>query len=390
MNIKGIQHPHRDMMIMMSHIAKWIGAAAVIFFFVFAPQAVIAQELHEDLQGVWKARVTAILDERTQVIPGTDTPQLIQQIEVEILDGERAGERVEMKNDFISLAVGQRIYMNYLVTVGGSEMFSVRDIDRRLSIGLLVAAFALVVVWFGRLQGVRSLISLAGSLLVIVYVLLPLLIRGYNPVLMSVLIGILILFVAIFFTHGFNRRSLVAFSGTTIAVILTGVMAFVSIKMLRLSGFFSDETVYLHFSTSGALNFEGLLLGGIIIGVLGVLDDIAISQVAMVKELSETNPNAKPQELYQRALRVGREHVGALVNTIVLAYAGVSLPLLLWFSQSAATFGTIINNEVFATEIARTVVGSIGLILTVPITTYIAVRFVEHFERGEGHHHHHH
>lgn len=332
-----------------------------------------AQTIHEDLQGVWRAKVLAVVSEEETVVPGTETPQTIQTLRVELLEGERKGEVIEIENDFIMLEEGQSFYMNYLITAQADEIFSVRDLDRRGALLMLVSLFALVVVVFGSWQGVRSLVSLAGSLLVIMYVLIPLLINGYNPVLVSILIGSCILAVAIFFTHGFTWNSLVAFGGTSLAIVITGALSFFAIELLHLSGFFSDETVYLNFSTQGLLDFQGLLLGGIIIGVLGVLDDIAITQVAVVAELQSATHTMGSKELYGRALRVGREHVGALVNTIVLAYAGVSLPLLLWFSQSQSSFGKIINNEIFATEIARAVVGSIGLICAVPITTALAV-----------------
>ena len=357
--------------------------------FLFVPFFVGAQEIHQDLQGVWRAEVKEIIDSGEKAIPGTDAKTKYQTIKVEILEGERTGEIIEIENDFILLEVGQKFYMNYLITAQGDEIFSVRDVDRRTTLFFLTALFAGIVLYFGRWQGLRSLLSLIGSFLIIIYVLLPLLINGYNPILTSILLGSVILAIAIFFTHGWNYKSLIAFSGTVISVCITGFLAWFSVKILNLSGFFSDETVYLNFSTQGSLDFEGLLLGGIIIGVLGVLDDIATTQVAVVAELKRAANHLKPKELYQKALRVGNEHISALVNTLVLAYAGVSLPLLLWFSQSKSDFGRIINNEIFATEIARTIVGSIGLILTVPITTFLAVYFVDKIKNLKGHTHSH-
>ena len=361
--------------------------------FLLTPIFTGAQEVYEDLQGVWRAEVLEIIDSGERDIQGTDARTKYQTIKVEILEGERVGEIVEIENDFILLKEGQKFYMNYLITIQGDEIFSVRDIDRRSTLIFLTALFAAIVLYFGRWQGMRSLLSLIGSFLIIIYVLLPLLIKGYNPVLISVLLGSFILGIAIFFTHGFNFKSLIAFSGTVISVCITGLLALFSVKILNLSGFFSDETVYLNFSTQGSLDFQGLLLGGIIIGVLGVLDDIATTQVAVVAELKKAADNISAKDLYRQALNVGNEHISALVNTLVLAYAGVSLPLLLWFSQSESEFGKIINNEIFATEIARTLVGSIGLILTVPITTFLAVKFVDkykHLKSHRDHHHHNH
>ncbi len=368
-------------------MVKRISSFLILLAIFLLPQISNAQELYEELQGVWRSEVLDIVSEGQKAVPGTDLNTKFQSIKVEILEGEMKGKVVEIENDFILLKEGQKFYMNYLRTINGDEIYSVRDIDRRATLLWLVIFFAAVVLFFGKWQGLRSLLSLAGSFLVIIFILIPLLMNGFNPIVVSILIGALILGVAIFFTHGFNMRSVVAFLGTVISICLTGILAYFSIKILNLSGFFSDETVYLNFGTKGLLDFEGLLLGGIIIGVLGVLDDVAITQVAVVSEIKKTAEKISAKELYKKALNVGHEHISALVNTIVLAYTGVSLPLLLWFSQSDSSFGKIINNEIFATEIARTIVGSIGLILTVPITTFLAVVLVDKFKNTDSDNH---
>lgn len=364
-----------------------------IFLAIFLlPLFVSAQEIHQELQGVWKARVTDIISQEEKYIEGTDTKEVTQVINAEILEGDRKGEVVTLNNDYLVLKDGQIFFLNYFININGTEYYSVRDVDRIGGIFMLLGLFVVVVLIFGKFQGLRSLISLFFNFLVIIYVLLPVLLKGYSPILVSIVVGSFILFFAIFFTHGFNRSSTIAFSGTVISVALTGLLAFFSIKLLNLSGFFSEETMYLNFNTSGSLNFEGLLLGGIIIGVLGVLDDIAITQVAVVSEIRSIGQHLSNKEIFDKAMHVGKEHVSALVNTIVLAYAGVSLPLLLWFSKSTAPINTIINNEIFATEIARTIVGSIGLIITVPITTILAVMVSKKISisKNSNRHHHHH
>jgi uncharacterized membrane protein len=174
-----------------------------------------------------------------------------------------------------------------------------------------------------------------------------------------------------------------------LSVLLTGILAIVAVTMSSLSGFVGDESVYLNFNTQGSLDFTGLLLGAIIIGVLGVLDDIAVTQVAIVAELYDSNATMGRREIYRRALRVGREHVSALVNTLVLAYTGVSLPLLLYFYLSPTSFSSLVNAEIFATEIVRTIVGSIGLIMTVPIVTALAVFYLKGYKSKHSHSHSH-
>ena len=165
-----------------------------------------------------------------------------------------------------------------------------------------------------------------------------------------------------------------------LSVLIISILAIIAVKTTHLSGFSSDETTYLYFNTGGALDFSGLLLGAIIIEVLGVLDDIAVTQAAIVSELYGSNPKIKPIEVYRRAMRVGREHVGALVNTLVLAYTGTALPLLLLLKNRDYGFSTAINLEIISTEIIRTLVGSIGLIITVPIVTLLAVYFLKGYK----------
>lgn len=360
--------------------------------FVLMGTPALAYVSGDGLQGFASARVTEVHSTREEILPGTGALTTIQEISAEITDGPQTGEVVRFDNDYIELKKGQKFFIYYFETTNGERIYSVRDVDRRGPLILLTALFAGVVILFGGKQGVRSLLSLIGSFSVIIFVLLPLLINGYSPVLVSIIIGAVILFVAVFFTHGFNKQSLVAFLGTTIAIILTGILAYVSIRIATLSGFFSDDTAFLNISTEGMLNLRGLLLGGIIIGVLGVLDDIAVTQVAVVAELKSAGKHLGEKEVYKKAIRVGREHVSALVNTLVLAYAGVSLPLLMLFSRSESSFMEIINNEIFATEIVRAIVGSIGLIATVPITTALAVwllRSKEDLKSVHSHTHHH-
>ncbi len=354
-----------------------------VFVFVLSltvfPHAVFSQELHRDQQGVLKARVVEIVHSEEELLPGTEKIQTIQTIRAELLEGEKEGSVIEVINDYLVLSVGQTFYLNYLVPINGQEIYTVRDIDRIPGLMWILGFFILAVVLMGKKQGVRSLLSLTLSMLAIIFVLLPLITRGVSPIVASALVSAGVLAFALYFTHGFTMKSTLAFISTVTAVLLTTLLATLAVSVTQLTGFASDEAVFLNFNTFGALDFRGLLLGGIIIGILGVLDDIAITQVAVVYELARVAPNQTFISLYTRALRVGREHVSALVNTLVLAYTGVSLPLLLLFSTSTAPLVTIINQEVFATEIVRTLVGSVGLIMTVPLSTALACVWVSRY-----------
>lgn len=369
---------------------SFIAFGALLFIPALSP----AQELHNDLQGTYRGTIERVLEERTETLPGTETTYIYQKMEAILNEGPNKGEVVIVENDYLDLEAGDDVYINHLIFIDGVERYTVLNVDRRDPLIVLVLLFVLAVIAFGGWQGVRSLVALGGSFLIIFYVLIPGLLAGWNPIIASFLVAAGVLFAAIFFTHGFNRESAVAYGGTMLSVLITSIFAIIAVSMTSLSGFASDETVYLNLNTQGSLDFTALLLGAIIIGVLGVLDDIAVTQAAVVSELYNSNDTLSKREVYKRALRVGREHVGALVNTLVLAYTGAALPLLLLFYLSPATPGSIINMEVFATEIVRMIVGSIGLILTVPIVTLLAVLFLKgyvpkHHSHSHSHGHHH-
>jgi len=332
----------------------------------------IPQFFEEPKQGLVKARVVEIVEQGEKEIPGTNTKTFYQLLKAEILDGDKKGVVIEVENDYVSLKEGERFYLDYIIN-GGNEIYTVRDPDRSFALYFFAALFVLVVMIFGRMQGLRSLIGLFGSLFIIIYLFLPKVLSGASPVWTSIIFSIFILICAIYLTHGFNKKSTAAILGAVISVIFTGLLAKYAIYLTRLTGFASDEAVYLNFATQGQLNFSGLLLGAIIIGALGILDDVAITQASCVAEFKKTSPDFSRKKIYKKALNVGRDHVGALINTLALAYTGAALPLLLLLYGSDIGASVILNKEIFVTEIIRTIVGSIGLILTVPITTLIAV-----------------
>lgn len=366
----------------MFNFTKILFVNTFLFIFIFLGVVnVSAQELVEDKTEILKAEVVEVLTQNTEELEGIGLPTTRQTLSIKILEGEKNGKVLTIENDYIIFEKGDKFFLYYtLDAIDGRESYSVRDIDRRPVIFFFIGLFVAVVLLFSGRQGVRSLLGLLGSFFVILYLLIPSLLAGYPPVLTSIVVATIILFLAIYLTHGFNRISTVAFSGTVIAVIFTGILAYVGVTFARFTGFATEEAFYLNLNTRGVLDFTGLLLGGIMIGVLGVLDDIAITQSAVVRELYSSAPHLSKKEVYRKALNVGKEHVGALVNTLALAYTGASLPLLLLFYSSNSLGVSIINQEIFATEIIRTIVGSIGLILTVPITTLLAVYFLKDYK----------
>jgi len=365
----------------------------VIFIFAFVPFFLGAQAVHQELQETVRAEVVEILSEESRDIIGTNTKALVQELVVRIKDGAREGDLVTFENDLMELKVGDSIYVNRLVSISGVEYFTFKDADRRFAMISLALFFIGILLIFSRFQGFRAVLSLCLSILILFYVLVPLLLNGYSPVLMSILVAGPMLATALFLTHGIRARSIIAFLGTFGAVIITGTIATIWVGLAQFTGLSSDAAIYLNFSTKGAIDFGGLLLGSIIIGILGVLDDVAITQASVVSELKFTNPVLTPKELYYKAIRVGRDHVGSLVNTLSFAYIGVSLPLVLLLVKAESSLILSLNQEVVAVEIIRIFIGSIGLILAVPLTTAIAVWWYKLYpstlEQEHLHHHSH-
>lgn len=355
-----------------------------MFLFVAIPSISNAQATDT----IYHARVVDVVSEN-QMHDEIAGDYVVQELTVEIQDTARKGEIVSLSNDFIILEKGDAFFLRHSpATIDMAESYSVVERDRRpVLLGFLIV-FITVIIFFGKKQGLRSLLSLAGSLFMLAYVLIPSLLKGINPMIASTVIAAIILCVAIYFTHGFKKESSVAFFGTVTAVVITGVLSVIAVKLCHFTGLGTEDAWYLKQQVS--LNFRGLLLGGIMIGVLGVLDDIAITQASVVRELYSSAPHLTKSQIYTKALRVGQEHVGALVNTLALAYTGASLPLLLLFSvPTAYPVSVTINQELFSVEILRTIVGSIGLVLTVPITTLLAVHMLEHYRGKEYNHDHH-
>ena len=350
-----------------------IGVTGVLSFPIHS--AFAQAELVPDTITMMKGRVLEIVNEEVKEIPGTDTKTSFQTINVEILDGKEKGKHITIENDYLNLEKGEVFYLTHTVSsLDGLVHYNVNDPYRLPHVLFLVGLFVVAVFVFGGKQGMRGLVSLIGSFVFIFFLLLPGFLNGYSPLLVTIAVSSLIIILGSYITHGFTRTTSAAVLGMVFTVFITGLLAYWSVHFTRLSGFGSEEAVYLNFNTRGSIDILGLLLGGIIIGLLGVLYDAAIGQAISVEELTRIAPHVPRKTIYERALRIGREHIGALVNTLAIAYVGASLPLLLLFYQtSSSSIAQIANTEIFSTEIVRIMIGSIGLVLAVPITTLVSV-----------------
>lgn len=231
------------------------------------------------------------------------------------------------------------------------------------------------------------MVGLLASMLILGVYIVPSIIDGQDPTLVSLLGSIAIILVSIYLSHGFNKQTTVAVISTSLTLAIAIGLSYLVVNWLGLSGAGSEDAYNLQIGL-GEIDLKGLLLGGMIIGTLGVLDDITIGQTAIVTELYRANHKMGVSELVRRGLRVGQEHIASLVNTLVLAYAGASMAVFIFISISDLPTWVLLNSEFSLEEITRALVGSSALILAVPITTWLAAQAVRKYDLGEpGHHH---
>lgn len=346
---------------------------SLLLVFTLLPSLSLAQELLPDKTEIVKAQVLEIKDESRTIIPELNIPQIKQQVTVKILGGEQKDKTVSFLNDYIELKEGEIFYLNHTIDVGsGSEFYSVQDAYRLPVLYFFIALFIVLVLLIGGIQGLRGMLSLAGSFLLIAFVLLPSIMHGFSPILVSVGVASLIIILGSYITHGFNKTTSSAVIGMIATVVITGIMAYLAVHFSNFSGYDNEEAMYLNLNARGQIDLIGILIGGMMIGFLGVLYDVAIGQAISVEELHHIAPHIERKTIFKRAIRIGREHIGALVNTLAIAYVGASLPLLLLSSTPPVDVGMILNRELFATEVLRILIGSIGLVLAVPITTFLS------------------
>lgn len=330
---------------------------------------------------LFRARVTAVLEERETPQPdGSSYTQ--QRLSLLMHDGPFAGQTVVYDGLSVALLsgnhykVGDEVVVWWSKDVDGTDLFYVTDYVRDMTLLWMALVFAVVVVAVARWQGVRALVALVISFVVILHGILPAILHGADPVPVAALGALVIVGLGIVLVHGFTRASLVSVTGVALTLLVVTLVAHGFTLWARLSGFGSEESYLLTQLLGEGLNMRGIFLAGVLIGALGVLDDIVVSQVAVVQELMSANTNLTRWELFERAMRVGVDHASAVTNTLFLAYAGASLPLLLLFMVHEAPFLTardVLNNELVASEVVRTIVGSLGLLCAVPITTLVAV-----------------
>ncbi|MDE2696978.1 MAG: YibE/F family protein [Chloroflexota bacterium] len=325
----------------------------------FGATSTEAEVVAVEVTGRQQSEVGVILSERVTVrLSGGGEAT----IERQYIEGDPVGVHVEP---------GDGVLVTADETPDGTTYF-IADRSRSLALWVLLIAFAALVTLVGRWRGLWSIVGLAASFLVIVQFIIPAILSGWNPVVATVLGAIVIAFTTLVLAHGANWKTVAAISGTGVSLALVIVFAGFGVAFTELTGLADEHAIALNILSDSTIDARGLLLASIIIGALGVLDDVTATQASTVFELHRANDHLSATELLGRALNVGRDHIASTVNTLVLAYVSASLPLVVLLASQPEPIGLLISRDQFATEIVRTLMGSMGIVVAVPITTGIA------------------
>jgi uncharacterized membrane protein len=299
---------------------------------------------------------------------------------VEVLDGDGTGEfqSIELQADVVANGIGEGDTLVLTRDPGaeGGPTYGFFDYQRDTPMLVLAILFAVVVGAVARLRGLASLLGLAFAFFILLQFVLPGLLAEESPTLVSLVGSAAIMFVVLYLAHGFSARTTTALVGTLFGLALVAVLGALAVSAARLTGLTSEETtrLYLYDPT---LNFSGLVLAGVVVAGLGVLNDVTITQASAIWQLNETDPGMTWGQLYKRGMAVGRDHIASTVYTIVFAYAGAALPLLLLFELYSQPWDVVVASSALAEEVIRTMVGAIALVLAVPVTTAAGAFFAK-------------
>jgi len=352
-----------------------------------------------------RAEVTDILEEGEIELGGN--LQTYQIVRATILEGKYEGIPMEIdygkrqiRSDEYLMKPGNKIMVSISKTPDNVVNAYFVDYVRITPILWLTIIFAIAIVAISAWKGIRAILSMAFSLYIIIGYIIPHILTGEDPLKISIIGSVILLGVSLYITYGWTLKTHASVVSMVLVLLLTGALSGLFVVFAKLNGTGDENVMFLMQVMDTPINLRGLLLGGMIIGALGVLDDLVTTQSSAVFELHHANPALGFRRLYKSAMRIGQDHVAATVNTLVLAYAGASLPMLLMFSLGRGDYGYLVNFSFIAEEVVRTLVGSLGLIAAVPITTTIAIFLAQKADSlgaweqvlgpegtGDGHHH---
>lgn len=358
---------------------KWL---LLFLFFLAIPKIALAQttpQFQVPKQEFVKAQVIEIVSQGEKTVEGIRS--YYQTLRIKLEDGTPKGKYTVIENGKNSsitkdqlVSVNKEIVIAKTTTSNGNVSYSIYDIYRLNSIFVLITVFFLLILLIAGRKGFGSVLGMIISLAVITTFVIPKILSGSDPLTVTLMGSIIILLTTGFLAHGFSKKTSVALVSTLISLLLTTAFAQIAISITNLAGLGSEDAFTLQFGPTALISLKGLFLSGIIIGTLGALNDITTTQSATIYELKKTNPKLKVVELFEKGINVGKEHAASLVNTLVLAYAGSAFAVFIFLILNPANipYWVILNNETIADEIVKAIAGSVGLLLSVPIVTFIA------------------
>lgn len=360
---------------------KWVFVLSLLLIYTALPASLYGAENDAFEEHFYRGRVLEVKE--TEELQHDYFTAIEQQVVVELTSGPFRGQVITIYNTFFAgdpvydfmLEKGQEVIVVTIGEEGSFEQAYVQDLARDRGVFYLAAIFILGLLVIGRLKGLKTIITLAVTIILIFWVLLPLLLAGFNPILLAIFIASIAITFTLLLIGGLNRKSLVAIIGTITGVIIAGLMAYWAGSLARLTGFGSHEAQMLYFMDQ-TIDFRGLLFAGIIIGSLGAITDIGMSIASAAAEIKRACPSISTRELVNGALNVGQDTMGTMATTLILAYVGAAIPMLLLVMGYEIDWLKIINMDMIATEFVRGIAGSIGLIAAVPVTAILAGYFL--------------
>jgi uncharacterized membrane protein len=349
-------------------VASWL--------FFKPPQPAPGAEGETAIGETMEGRVVEVLSEEEMLIAGQAQP--VQRVLVEILGGSQKGRRVEVVqgqdtvlNEGTRVRAGDRVLLQY--DAGPDrELLYVTDFVRSPALLGLTLLFAVATVAVGRRVGLRALVSMGISVLTIAGFIVPGIMSGHDPLLICTIGSMLLMTASLYLVYGWSWKTHAALAGLAVSLVVTALLAVLFADLGHLAGLGSEEAGFLVHLGQFQINLRGVLLGGIVVGAVGVIDDVAVGQASSSFELQRANPQLRWAQLYRHSMVIGRDHIASMTNTLLLAYVGASLPLFLLLASLDIPLAQTLNREFIAEEIVRTLVGSLGLILAVPVTSLLA------------------
>ncbi len=327
----------------------------------------------EIVQETMRGLILEVVDEGSRDVYGQQQKYAVYK--VRITHGSKKGEEVDVLTGLYEesepFVPGDKILILYSKDSTGQEAFYITDYTRINPLVFLVVTFILFTILVAKRWGIAVLLSLIFSLAIVMRFVLPQIAKGTNPILISILGALVILPVIFYLPHGINRKTTIALISAVISVVFVGILATIFMAVAKITGFGSEEALFLQYAKGGIVNIKGLLLAGIVLGSLGILESITLSQASVVFELKKSQEKLDATETFHTSLALGHDHITASINTLAFLYTGATLPMLVLLVENPVTTFEIVNSEFLAEEILRTLVSGIGLILSVPLVTLL-------------------